>query len=279
MRLAGVLAGSSLPWDVQPITAAGPANRALLEQLEEHTNTLIRAVTTIMLDDRGGLYTDSLIRAFRMLAQTGAPTGVTHTQSGVILRDYPLALLIYTAFVAATMTQRGDVLKRILTVPVRERAGRAREPLAESLVRTRGAKELFNTAFETRYCEPMPLRIRQVLASTVGNRLIPEAESFFCGEFVLALTLIDHRLTQKDPSDYLVPLPGLYLYTTEANDTITNFFSEPQEWLAAVYRNPLPELLRLFDANAHKTVPFECTGTGLYGLQTAKLYESAAHEQ
>jgi len=191
-----------------------------------------------MLDDSDGLYTDSLIRAFRVLAQTGAPTGVTFTQPGVILRDYPLALLIYTAFVAGTVTMRGDVLKRILTVPVLERAGRAREPLAESLVRTRRARELFNTALETRYCEPMPLRIRQVLANTVGNRLIPEAESFFCGEFVLALTLIDHRLTKKYPSDYLVPLPGLYLYTTEANDAISpNHRSGSQRYTAILSPN------------------------------------------
>ena len=41
---------------------------------------------------------------------------------------------------------------------------------------------------------------------------LPEAECFFRGEFVLALTRVDQSLTRKQSMDRIAPLPGLYLF-------------------------------------------------------------------
>jgi hypothetical protein len=218
-----------------------------------------------------------VLRVFKTLARTGPSSGATFNQIGPALRDYPLTLLLYTAFVCATQTSNGDVLKRVLNIPLRQRAGDNRARILDVFFYVRRATQLFNTAFATRWCEPIATRIRQVLNDRIGELLpaIPESEYFFRGEFVLALTLVDRGISEKRPMEKIVPMPGLYLYADEANDAIREFVLERPDWLATLYRNPLPDILRLFDRNSNKAISFECFGTGLLGLNTSLLYESA----
>jgi hypothetical protein len=279
MALRELLDGgnTTLPWSPQPTDLDAAANRQMIETLEKGTQQLMASFATILLHDRNGSFTDALLRVAKTLARAVQPSGVGFNLIGPALRDYPLVMLLYTAFVSGTQANSGGILKRLLEIPLRQRGRENRGNILSAFLYVRRAKELFNTAFGGHWCEPIAMRIRQVLSDHIGDLFagIAEPEYFFRGEFVLALAAIDRGITDKIQIERIAPLPGLYLYLTEANDVIRDFISERPDWLNDVYRNPLPEILRIFDSNWSKAVSSDCIGTGVYGLNASTLYQLA----
>jgi hypothetical protein len=269
---------SRVPWDPQSTDADADANRVMIETLEERTGQLVASFATILLDDKQGAFTGALLQIVKILARTGPPSGVRSNLAGPAVRDYPLVLLLYTAFVCGIQARDVGTLKRLLDIPLRHRGGGRSENILYVFSYARRAKELFNTALGGRWCEPIIMRVRPVLSDRVGDMLagVDEPEYFFRGEFALALTLIDRGITQKTPTERIAPLPGLYLYLTEANNAIRDFMSEHPDWLAGLYSNPLVDVLGIFDSNCSKAVSRECISAGLSDLKVSALYQRAA---
>jgi hypothetical protein len=266
-------ASSDLPWAPRLNDAGG--NKRIVEILEEKTRSLQLSLATIVLNDHTDAYTDALLRAVKILAKTNeAPGGQTYNAMGPALRHYPLGLILYTIFVCGVAVGRAGVLKKVLEVPLR-RSGR-NEPahILDLFYFWQYARDLFNDAFTQRWCEPIAQRIRQVINDRIGEMLseFSEAEFFFRGEFVLALAHIDLGLTNGLSGADTTPLPGIYLYVQEASEIIEGFLLEHPDWLDKFYKNPLDEILALFDQNASRATAPHCVATGLYGLRTVEFY-------
>ncbi len=277
-RLRAFLAApdSGIPWAPEPMNAA--VNRGLIEDLEARTRTLQSSIAAILLNDDNGTYADAVLRVFRTLAHHAeAPAGTMFNILGEPLRYYPLAILVYTAFVCGGAAGKGELLKKLLQTPIQKRRAEG-----EGLRITRiffalnRAVELFNNAFEQRWCEPIVMRIRETIRPLLAELLpdVDEPECFFSGEFALALAPIDLAIYKDTPVADRKPLPGLYLYLDEANDAIKRLLWTHSSWLEQVYSHPLAELLESFDRNAASMARFGCIPTGLEGLNTVFIHKT-----
>ena len=155
------------------------------------------------------------------------------------------------------------------------RVSRTRERrLTENLRYWYSVKELFNDAFQQNLCSPLNMRTRQVLSDSIGGMIAgyTEPESFFRGEFLLALTGIDADIDDGAEPDRQVPWPGLYLYYTDCGDPIADLLSMPPAWLTTLYSNDFEQVLAPFRANAYRFAPPECSPHGLDFVDVAKVY-------
>jgi hypothetical protein len=269
-------ASTDLPW-APKLNDAG-RNKKIVEILEEKTRSLQLSLATIVLNDRKAAYADPLLRAVKVLAKTTeVPSGQTYNPMGEALRYYPLGLILYTIFACGVAVGRGDLLNQVLDIPLK-RSGR-KEPvhILDLFYFWRPAKTFFNDAFTQRWCEPMVQRIRQVINDRVGEMFgeFSESEFFFRGEFVLALIPIDVNITNGSGVDDRAPLPGLYLYMHEAYEAIEGLLLEHPDWLDNFYKNPLNDILGIFDKNAHKATAPDCMAIGLHDLSTAEFYRQS----
>lgn len=254
------------------------ANKKIINDLEEKTRPLLISIATIMLNDSKGVYTESLLKTIKILAKTpDAPSGVQYNRIGVALRYYPLWQIMYVAFICGTVSNRGNVLKQILEIPLKHQIRNATSDITDVFFFSYEAKALFNDAFAQRWCEPIAQRIRQVIGDTIGEMIseFSEPEYFFRGEFVLALTNIDKCMSNGEQAEHRVPLGGLYLYMHEGNDPITSFVLENPEWFGKLYSHPLNEILDMFDRNASKMAGSGCFATGMHGIKTAEIHQQA----
>ena len=128
---------------------------------------------------------------------------------------------------------RGDVLKQVLDIPLKDQRRNATSHITEVFFYLYDAKALFNDAFAQRWCEPIAQRVRQVINDRVGEMItdLSEPEYFFRGEFVLALTYIDVGMSGGEPVDSRVPLPGLYLYMHDAHEVVTGLLLDHPDWI------------------------------------------------
>jgi hypothetical protein len=269
-------ASTDLPWAPKLNDAGG--NKKIVEILEEKTRSLQLSLATIVLNDRNDAYTDALLRAVKILAKTSeAPSGTTYNGMGAALRYYPLGLILYSIFVCGVAVGRGDLLRQVLEIPLKRSGRKQSAHILDLFYFWHDAGALFNDAFTQRWCEPMAQRIRQVINDRIGEMLgeFSESEFFFRGEFVLALTPIDLGMTNGLAADNQVPLPGLYLYMEEAYEVIEGFLLEHPDWLDKFYKNPLDEILGIFDQNASKATAPNCIAIGLRGLRAAEFYRQS----
>ena len=267
---------TGLPWAPQLNNPDG--NKKIIEDLDEKTRALQVSVATILLNDSEGTYTETLLRAIKMLAKTKeVPSGTQYNRIGEALRYYPLGLILYTIFVCGVAASRGDILKQVLEIQLKHQRRNATSPITHIFVYWYEARVLFNDAFAQRWCEPIVQRIRQVISDRIGEMIteFSEPEYFFRGEFVLALTNIDKGTSTGEDAERRVPFAGLYLYIHEARDPITGFLIESPEWFGKLYAHPLNEILGMFDRNAHKMASQGCIATGIYGLKTSEIYQES----
>jgi hypothetical protein len=222
-------------------------------------------------------YTEGLLRTIKMLSKvTEIPAGIPYSRIGA-LRYYPLGLILYTVFICGVAANRGELLKRVLAIPLKHHRGHPDSHIGDTFFYWYEAKALFNDAFGQRWCEPMAQRIRQVITDHVAELLteLNEAEYFFRGEFILALTGIDVTMSSGRAAEDRMPLPGLYLYMHEANDAISELLLEHPDWLDKLYNHPLNEILDMFDRNAQKMAASGCIPIALQGLKTAEIYQES----
>lgn len=253
-------------------------NKKIINDLEEKTLSFQISVATIVLSDNDGLYTDSLIRAIKILAKTTeVPTAVQYNRIGQALRYYPLWLILYTIFVCGVAVNRGEVLKKVLDIPLKHRGRNETSSLTDVFFFLYEAKALFNDAFTQRWCEPIAQRIRQVIGDRIGEMIseFSEPEYFFRGEFVLVLKNIDKDMDSGEQAGDRVPLGGLYLYFHEAEDPISGFLLENPNWFQKLYTHPLNEILDMFDRNASKMASSGCIAMGMHGIKTVDLYNES----
>ena len=269
-------ANTGLSWAPQLQNPEG--NKQIIAELEGKTEALQLSIATILLNDNKGEYTDALLRAIKILAKAiDVPSGVQYNRIGQALRYYPLALLLYTIFVCGVAANRGNILKQVLEIPLKHQRRQGTSAITDIFFFYYEARSLFNDAYQQRWCEPMPQRIRQVIGDKVGEMFteFTEPEYFFRGEFVLALTNIDKGMSSGEDTEHRVPLAGLYLYMHEAHDPINGLLMDDPDWFSKLYAHPLNEILDMFDRNAHKMAGSGCIATGIHGIKTAQTYEEA----
>lgn len=267
---------TGLPWTPQLNNAEG--NKKIISDLEEKTQALQVSIATIILNDNKSVYTDALLRAIKTLARTTeVPDATQYNRIGQAVRYYPLGLILYTVFVCGVATNRGNILKQVLEIPLKHQRRNETSIITDIFLYWYEARSLFNDAYAQRWCEPIVQRIRQVIGDRVGEMIteFSEPEYFFRGEFVLALTNIDKGMSTGEDSEQRVPLAGLYLYMHEAYDPIIGLLLENPEWFPKLYTHPLNEILDMFDRNAHKMAGSGCIAVGMHGMKTAETYQEA----
>lgn len=272
-------ANTNVPWIPQLHDAE--ANRKIIEDLEEKTLTLQLSAAIIALNDKTGTYTAALVHAVKILAkEVDGPIGVQHNGIGIALRYYPLGIILHTIAICGVAAGRGNVIHDIFGIPlIHRRRNRVTSPIGDIFYLWRGSKSFFNHAFSQRSCEPISQRIRQLISDRILE-LVPdmtEPEFYFPGEFVLALAGIDMSMTKGyEPA---VPLPGLYLYLSDAEGPITDLLRDPPQWLDRIYEHPMGEMLNRFDQNANKAIAPGCISLGFEGLKTAAIYTESLKRQ
>lgn len=269
-------ADAGLTWVPQLKNPEG--NKKIITDLEEKTQALQLSSAAIVLNDNKGEYTDALLRSIKVLAKaTEVPSGIQYNRIGEGLRYYPIALILYTIFVCGVAASRGDVLKRILEIPIKHHRRGGTSAITDVYFLYHEIGALFNDAYDQRWCEPVAQRIRQVLSDKVGEMIteFSEPEYFFRGEFVLALSNIDKGMSSGDDVERQVPLGGLYLYMHEAHDSIAELLLENPEWFGTLYSHPLNNILDMFDRNAQKMAGSGCIAIGMRDLKTVDHYQEA----
>ncbi|MCE1169000.1 MAG: ATP-binding protein [Sphingobacteriia bacterium] len=264
---------TEIPWI--PQLNDSETNKKIITNLEEKLRTLQISIATIIINDKKGEYTDPLLRAIKILAKSiNAPSGIQYNRIGEAIRYYPLYLIMYTVFICAVMANRGILLKQILAIPIKDQRTRTSSLITDFYFFSYYAKELFNDAFKHKWCEPISHRVRQIISDNINEITseFSEAECFFRGEFVLSLVNIDKCINEKEQHEHQVPLGGEYLYYREASEVIQEFLLENQEWFPKLYSNPINEILIAFDNNSSKMAGSGCIASGLFGLNTSKIY-------
>lgn len=267
---------SSIPWTPQLNNADG--NKKIIEEIEELTRSFRLSAAVILLNDKKGVYTETLLRAIKILARIiDVPSGTSYNRIGEAIRYYPIGLIIYTIFICGVAVNKKDVLKKILEIPLRGQRFDEKMHISDTFFSWYDAQGLFNDAFGQRLCAPIASRIRQIVSDEIGEFLteFSEPEYFFRGEFVLALSHIDKSIIEGEDPGYSTPLAGLYLYANEVSDIIREFLIEQPEWLDDLYESPIDKILELFDQNAHKMVSSGCIGLGIRLFKAAQVYKEA----
>lgn len=272
------LAGSQSGLAWLPQANDSDDSRRIVESIEAAATPLQVSIATAILNDRDNVLSEKIVRSIAMVARAPeAPIGTSFNRIGEALRYYPLGLLLYTSFVCGVAANRGDLLQRILSIPLKFSRSRTTSQITDVFSCWYDARELFNSAIGVRKCEPMVERARQTLADRVGE-MVPtatEAEYFFAGEFALALTGIDRAIVSELPDEMQTPLPGLYLYSHEASDVIAGFLGERSDWLESFYASPLMQILQSFERNAGRATARDCWGRAMIGFKPTAIYEEA----
>lgn len=253
-------------------------NKKILENLEEKVKPFIDSVAMIILKDEKNIYKESLIKAIKILCKSiDAPSGTQYNRIGQGIRYYPLYLLLYVIFICGVVSNKGSLLKDILNLQIKHPRTKNASPITDVYFFAYEGKALINDAYKQRWCEPIAQRIRQFISDNISEHIteMSEAEYFFKGEFVLALSNINKVMNDGKQAEHRIPLGGLYLYLYECNEPITDLITELPDWLEKLYDHPLNELLDMFDKNATKMSGQGCFATGTHGLKTRELYNLA----
>ncbi|USN87545.1 MAG: ATP-binding protein [Candidatus Nomurabacteria bacterium] len=269
-------ANTNLTWT--PQLNNPEANKKIIEELEYKVRSLQIAIATIVLKDDKEIYTDALLKSIKLLArEIEIPSGTQYNRIGEALRYYPLCIILYTIFVCGVCSNRGALLRKVLDIPIKHRDRNIVVPITDVYFYTYEVKKLINDAFSQRWCEPVAVRMRQLITDNIGDMLTDssELEYFFKGEFVLALTNIEKCMSRGEQAEHRVPLGGLYLYLHEANDPIVDLLQELPDWLTKFYKYPLNEILDMFDRNSHKMSEAGCFATGMHGIKTVDIYQAS----
>jgi hypothetical protein len=267
-------ADTGLPWAPQLNNA--DENKKIINDLEDKIKDLQLSIATVILNDSKGTYTEALLRAIKLLAKSSdVPSGTAFNRIGEAIRYYPLGTILYTIFICGAAANRGDILKKVLDIPLKHQRRSATSHITDIFFYWWDAKALFNHAYSQRWCEPISQRIRQLLSDHISEMItdFTEPEYFFRGEFVLALANIEKCINEGKDAENRMPLPGLYLYMHEASEPISDFVLEHLDWFDKLYNNPLSEILEAFDSNSHKMANQNSFADGIRGLKTAELYQ------
>jgi hypothetical protein len=235
--------------------------RGVVAYLEEQSYQLAEAFATVARYDREGVLTSSVCRAFRVIAKQPQPPGPYDTRAPY-LRVYPLVLCLYATFIVGVAEQRSDLLRNVLQLHLVGDQQDDIKPIAVALRRLMGANDVFNFALgRTRYFEPVPIRVREVLVPRLEGLLAGSTSrnAFYEAEFVLALA---HLKVSLDERATPFPLPGCYSYEREAAGALRAFLARRPSWLGEVLGMPLKPLLSRYDESAREAVNPGAMGFG-----------------
>jgi hypothetical protein len=271
---------TDISWTPQPNNPE--ENKKIIETIEEKTRELQVSVAIIVLNDDKRVYEEALLRALRILVKhVYPPNGTPFNRLGEAVRYYSIGIILYTIFVCGVYANRGDLLRKILSIPLRHKERAVTSDITEIFFSWYEIRVLINDTLAQKRCEPILDRVRETISSNIGEMLSERSESeyYFPGEFVLALTRIDREMTEGGDVERRMPFSGLYLYMHEARDVIAAFLIEAPDWFGTLYNHPITEILDMFDRNAHKTESPGCIATGMRGMKTRELYDQGVRRK
>jgi hypothetical protein len=252
LRVAETMAETSdrNPWD---LSRATPAQlRDALSYMEERTFPLAEALATAARYDSEGVLIDAVCRSLTVIANEPQPLGA-HSRYIAQFRLYPLVLCLYAVTAVAANERRGALLKAVFSVSLR-REGRDRvDPVIVSFRSIKASLEVFAKALEKCYVEPIAVRVREVLMPRLSGLLVGTSskDAFFVAEFVLGLAFLT---VSSGMHHGKIPLPGIYLYESEAQRPLKIFLKQRPDWLEELLGEPLYAVLPEFDRTASTVV-------------------------
>ena len=227
---------------------------AIIRHLEDGARPLAEALGTIARYDTGGEFTDAVVRALRVVARKPQVQGPYHSQVPP-LRLYPIVLCLYTITLVAAQEERWKLLRDVYNIPF-DPEGYPNSPLVAAVRYVRGSGEVFRSIVKADYFEPIAEQASRTVSAWCAP-LIPGRNAiaaFHAAEFLLALAYLD--ATSED-GPRAVPLPGRYMYFSDARVTLEQFLASHPPWLESLFPK-LAGLLAQFDATARQMVDPMC---------------------
>ena len=256
-------ASGELPWNLRSQDAA--ACRQAIELLEQKSVSLLEAVAVVVQYDETEKLYEAVQKATAVLANDiSAPPGVSITSAGEEMRAYPLVLLMQLISMLSITYKRTKLLRIILDTPFRDRVRNLPPaPIAYVVGRFRIVSDLFAVGVSGRSCEPISQRVYNIMLQMLSDSYITEdfVDAFYLGEFVISLAAIEGS-EEAELSEY--PVPGLYLYASQAKSVLSALLVAPPKWFTDFYQISLTEILYTFDQRAPEMTNQRCFPQGLY---------------
>jgi hypothetical protein len=205
---------------------------------------LVKLSSELIKLDRQERFIEVLVRSLTILAQDPLKS-VSYIPGIPEIRLYPLVLMIYTIYIIGTERKSTQLLQQITKIAFRSQRSELQnqnlpgilwcmynDPNTESFFRTVQLSHI-----EPSHVVPITKIIKDILFNWLEKYLTFFKESYYCGEFILGLTLLESN------KDFI--FPALYLYLPESKNVLQNFMTN-KRWLKELFPD-IEDRLQHFD--------------------------------
>jgi hypothetical protein len=249
-----------------------------LQKFINITEKLVQSSATLIKLDRQKNFTDILIKVFKLLAQDplkfehGSTRGY---QSGVPeIHLYSLVLMIYTIYIVGVEYKSINLLQEITKIRFRSQRSELKDKNLPEIL-----WQMYNERFTIDFFKTIQQNSHFSIPVTIGNTLLPwlrqylnfPKESYYKGEFILSLTILNANNPYYTPTLF----PGCYLVESDSKDVLQNFITDNKKLLKELFPD-IETRLQLFDqlsTESVKKVTYQ-RAYGFYG-NAYNLYQNS----
>ena len=214
-----------------------------LQPLIDCSEKIVRLSAELIKLDKQEQFIDVLVRSLTILAQDPLKFrngSVSYTQGIPEIRLYPLALITYTIYIIGTERKSTKLLQQITKIPFRSKRSELQNQNLPGILLCmyeHSNTERFFKTVEISHVVPITKTIKDILLNWLEKYLTSLEDSYYCGEFILGLTLLELN------KDFI--FPALYLYLHESKNVLENFMTN-KKWLKELFPD-IEERLQHFD--------------------------------
>lgn len=245
-----------------------------LQLMIDASEKLVRISAELIKSDRQGRFNDIITRVFNLLTQDtiqyqGGYISYTPGVPGV--RLYPLALMIYNLYIIGVNCKSTNLLKSIAKIRFRSKSSELNNQRLPGILWQmyyRIETSNFFKIIEPNVYYPIPASIENNLSNWLKGYVDFPIDAYYCGEFILGLTMLDSN------NEYL--FPSRYLFMSSSKDVLQNFIMTEKRWLQELFPDDIESRLQTFDQLSSKVAqnfPWQ-RAYGFYG-NALNLYQES----
>jgi hypothetical protein len=189
--------------------------------------------------DRQERFIEVIVRSLTILAQDPLQSSI-YILGIPEIRLYPLAIIIYTIYIIGTERKSTQLLQQITKIPFRSQRSELQNQNLPGILwcmYNHSNTESFFRTVEPSHVVPITKTIKDILLNWLEKYLTFLKDSYYCGEFILGLTLLESN------KDFI--FPALYLYLPESKNVLQNFMTN-KRWLKELFPD-IEDRLQHFD--------------------------------
>jgi hypothetical protein len=220
--------------------------REYLQPFIDITEKLVQLSAILIKLDRQEKFTDILINVFKLLAQDPLKFENSGYTPGVPeIRLYPLALMIYTIYVVGVEYKSINLLQEIKKIRFRSQRSELKNQNLPDIL-----WQMYNERLTINFFKTIQQNSYFSIPVTIGNTLLPwlrkylnfPKESYYKGEFILSLTILNENNPYYTPTLF----PVCYLVESDSKDVLQNFITDNKKLLKELFPD-IEERLQIFD--------------------------------